>query len=169
MTRERLRLARKLRKVARQRGSRPSLRLCYRIVAAAKDTKTPVYRLAALVEKESGFQFIFGHDAGGWFPGERVTRRKYHQLRKHLSSSWSGANGVGYVQATYPPFIVDDPALWRPKHNLRFGAKLLDSLINEHGLEPGMNAYNGDPSGMYGRDLLRRSQDYAQAGLRQGP
>jgi hypothetical protein len=161
--RHRVRLARRLRKAARRRGGRPSLRLCYRIVAAAKDTKTPIYRLAALVEKESGFAFIFGHDVGGWFPGERVTRRKYRQLREHLRSSWSGANGVGYIQVTYPPFIVDDPALWRPKHNLRFGAKQLDALINLHGLVPGMNSYNGDPSGMYGRDLLRRSQEFAKA------
>jgi hypothetical protein len=161
--RRRVRLARKLHGAARRHGYRPSLKLCYRIVAAAEDTKTPIYRLAALVEKESGFKFIFGHDAGGWFPGQRVTRRKYRQLREHLRSTWSGANGIGYVQATYPPFIVEDPALWRPKHNLRFGAKLLESLIHDHGLEPGMNSYNGDPSGAYGRDLLHRSQEYAKA------
>jgi hypothetical protein len=159
----RLRLARRLQRAARSRGYRPSLRLCYRIVAAARDTKTPIRRLAALVEKESAFKFVFGHDAGGWFPGQRVTRRKYRKLRNHLRKDWSGANGVGYVQATYPAFITNDPGLWRPKHNLRWGAKQLASLIDAHGLEAGMNAYNGDPTGAYGRDLAARSRAYAQA------
>jgi hypothetical protein len=162
----RLGLARRLKRVANARGCHPSLKLCYRIVAAAQDTRTPVHRLAALVEKESGYQFIWGHDAGGWFPGERVTRRNYHQLRDHfMRGDWSGANGAGYVQVTYPQFIIDDPALWRPKHNLRWGARQLRSLIAEHGYESGLNAYNGDPTGQYGRDLRTLIGAYAN-GLR---
>jgi len=159
----RLRLARKLRGTARSRGCRPSLKLCYRIVAAARDTDTRVARLAALVEKESGYEFVFGHDAGGLFPGERVTRRKYRELAARLRSTWSGANGVGYVQATYPPFITGDSSLWRPKHNLRWGAKQLDSLIRSDGYSDGLNAYNGDPTGEYGHDLALRIAAYTSA------
>lgn len=159
----RIRLARRLQRAARRRGYHPSLRLCYRIVAAARDTRTPVARLAALVEKESGYKFIFGHDAGGLFPGERVTRSKYQQLVAHLRTTWSGANGVGYVQATYPPFLFDNPGLWRSKKNLRWGAGQLASLIRADGAEAGMNAYNGDPTGAYGRDLAVRVSAYASA------
>lgn len=160
----RVRFARRLRKLAQARGYGPSFKLCYRIVAAARGTNTPVHRLAALVEKESGYEFIFGHDAGGLYPGKRVTRAKYRALQGTLRSGW-GANGVGYVQVTYPAYILEDDALWRPKHNLRWGAKHLTSLIDEHGYEGGLNAYNGDPSGQYGRDLKLLCGAYAN-GLR---
>lgn len=161
----RVRLARKLRKLAQARGYPPSFKLCYRIVAAAKDTHTPVYRLAALVEKESGYEFVFGHDLGGAFPGERVTREKYRRLQHLLREGQPVANGVGYVQVTYPGFILEDGALWRPKHNLRWGARYLQSLIDEHGYAFGLNAYNGDESGQYGRDLKLLIGAYAN-GLR---
>jgi hypothetical protein len=159
----RLHIARRLRRVAQARGHNPSLKLCYRIVAAAHDTHTPVYRLAALVEKESAFIFQFGHDLGGAFPGERVTRSKYRRLQSLLREGKPVANGVGYVQATYPGFILEDDALWRPKHNLRWGARHLSGLIDEHGYEAGLNDYNGDPTGQYGRDLRLLIGAYANA------
>jgi hypothetical protein len=162
---ERVRLARRLYKLTRKHGFSPSLRLCYRIVAAARDTGTPVHRLAALVEKESGYVFCFGHDLGGAFPGEKVTRRKYRRLQQLLREGKPVANGVGYVQVTYPDYILEDDALWRPKHNLRWGAEQLQSLISSYGYERGLNAYNGDPSGQYGRDLRYLCGAYAN-GLR---
>lgn len=158
----RVRLARRLRNLAQARGYRPSFRLCYRIVAAAKDTGTPVYRLAALVEKESGYQFIFGHDAGGLYPGRRVTRHKYRVLQRALRAGY-GANGVGYTQVTYPTFILEDDALWRPKHNLRWGAKHLQELIDAGGYLQGLAAYNGAIE--YGYELRALIGAYAN-GLR---
>jgi hypothetical protein len=161
----RVKLARRLRKVAQARGYNPSFKLCYRIVAAARDTNTPVYRLAALVEKESGYEFVFGHDLGGAFPGERVTRRKYRILQELLRKGYSVANGVGYVQVTYPPFVTEDNALWRPKHNLRWGARHLQELIDADGYLGGLTAYNGaseygyalrDLIGAYGNSLLNK-------------
>ena len=149
----RVKLARRVQRVAESHGYRISFKLAYRIVSAAKQTKTPVHRLCALVEKESGFEFIYGHDLGGAFPGERVTRRNYRKLQQYLREGRPVANGVGYSQVTYPAFVLEDDALWRPKHNLRWGAKHLTSLTKEHGYERGLNAYNGDPSGQYGRDL----------------
>lgn len=153
-----LRLAVKLRRIAVARGSHPSLKLCYRIVDAARDTHTPVAVLAALVEKESGYQFIFGHDAGGMYPGERVTRWRYDSLRATLKAGHGGANGVGYSQVTWPPYIEKDGTLWKPKANLRWGARHLD-----HSSVEGLNAYNGDPTGAYGRDLAARISVYRQA------
>lgn len=163
-----VRTAWRLRNIARSRGNRPSFRLCYRIVDAARDTKTSLSVLAATVEKESGFQFIFGHDAGGWFPGERVTRAKYRALRNHFKSDWSGANGVGFLQITYPQFILDNADLWKPKANLRWGARYLDGLLKGSGsLASKLNPYNGDPTGAYGRDLADRVNEYRRA-LRRG-
>lgn len=155
--------ARKLHKAIEARGNECPFYLAYRIVRACEDTRTPVPRLAALVEKESGFKMIFGHDAGGLFPGERVTRRKYRALQNSLRAGAGGANGVGLIQATYPPFIEEDDDLWREKHNLRWGAELLDSLIRSSGREQGMNNFNGDPTGAYGRDLSLRVTQYTAA------
>jgi len=154
----RIRIAVKLKRVAERRGFRCSFKLAYRIVAAAEDTHTPVAVLAGLVEKESAYQFIFGHDAGGLYPGERVTRWRYESLRNTLKAGHGGANGVGYVQVTYPPFIIGDGSLWRPKHNLRWGARNLN-----YESAASLNAYNGDPTGIYGHSLLAIIGEYRNA------
>jgi hypothetical protein len=161
---ERARTAWKLYRFARKRGHSPSFRLCYRIVDAARDTGTSAAVLAATVEKESGFRHIFGHDAGGWFAGKPVTEARYKDLRNHLRADWSGANGVGYVQVTYPPFITADGTLWKPKANLRWGARHLADLLEGKGsLASKLNAYNGDPTGQYGRDLAAIVRAYRLA------
>lgn len=150
--RRRARVARALRGVSRDRGYRIPFRLAYRIVAAANAERLSAPSMFALVEQETAFQFIFGHDLGGLFAGAKVTKKLYRQLQGHLRSTHgSGANGVGYVQATYWSFIVNDDDLWMPKHNLRWGAEYQHRLIVEDGRDVGFNAYNGDPSGAYGR------------------
>lgn len=158
----RVRIARALRSVARARGYRPSWKLAFRITAAANDKRLSAPGMWALVEQETGFKFIFGHDLGGLFPGAKVTRRLYRQLQAHLRSTHgSGANGVGYVQATYWSFIVNENGLWRPKRNLRWGAEYQRTLIvQEGGQQAGYNAYNGDPSGAYGRARMEITDAY---------
>ena len=159
--------------VARRHGFDPSIRLCYRIVAAAEDTDTPLHRLSALVEKETGFRHIFGCDAGSILCHRRVTRRRYRKLQRHVRAG-GVSNGVSYVQVTYGGFLlgeasvnygIDGDALWRPKANLRWGAKHLNALINQHGRLGGYNAYNGDPTGQYGRDLAALALAW-ESGLR---
>lgn len=143
----RARRARAIRSTARSRGFRPSFRLCYRICAAANAEHLRDYHLVALVEQESGFQFIFGHDVGGPFPGEKVTQEKYRRLVAHIRAGGT-SNGVGYVQATWGPELVEHPGLWKPKANLRWGARFQKTLgVNQDGF----NRYNGDPTGGYGR------------------
>jgi hypothetical protein len=154
-----MRIARALRRIARGRGLHPSLRLCYRIVAAANAEHVSAAVLMALVEQESAFQFIFGHDAGGPFPGQRVTKRRYRELVAHVRAGGT-SNGVGYVQATWGPALEESPGLWKPKANLRWGARFQRGL----GLsETGFNAYNGDPTGAYGRDRVAITNAYMEA------
>lgn len=113
----------------------------------------------ALVEQESAFQFIFGHDAAGPFPGQKVTKKLYRQLVEIVSHGGT-SNGVGYVQATWGPALEESPGLWKPKANLRWGARFQRSL----GLsETGFNAYNGDPSGAYGRERVAIINAYKEA------
>lgn len=155
----RARRARAIRKTARARGYRPSFRLCYRICAAANKERITDFALAALVEQESAFAFIFGHDVGGPFPGEKVTRDLYHQLLAHIRGGGT-SNGVGYVQATWGPELLAHPGLWRPKVNLRWGARFQKGF----GFDlTGLNRYNGDPTGAYGRARREISDVYRKA------
>lgn len=159
--RRRARIARALRAVARARGYRISFKLAYRIVAAANDQRVSGPVLFALVEQETGYKAIFGHDIGGLFAGQKVTKKLYRQLQGHLKATHGpGANGVSYVQATYWSFITNDDDLWKPKHNLRWGAEYQRRLMDEDGRQAGMNAYNGDPSGAYGAVRLQITESY---------
>jgi hypothetical protein len=152
----RARRARSIHRTARRRGYRPSLRLCWRICAAANDERIHDYQLAALVEQESAFRFVFGHDVGGPFPGRKVTRSLYRQLVAHVRRGGT-YNGVGYVQATWGPELVEHPGLWKPKANLRWGAAFQKGLGLD---EAGLNRYNGDPSGGYGRARVAINDAY---------
>lgn len=148
--RRRVRRARAIRSTARARGYRPSFRLCYRICAAANDEDFRDYNLAALVEQESGYRFVFGHDVGGAFPGARVTKKLYRQLVEIIRVGGT-SNGVGYVQATWGPELLKHPGLWKPKVNLRWGARFQNDLGTD---QKGFNSYNGDPTGSYGRQRV---------------
>lgn len=158
LTLRRARRARAIRATARERGYRPSFRLCYRICAAAHDKELRDYHLAALVEQESAFRFIFGHDVGGPFPGQKVTRDLYRQLVEHVRAGGT-SNGVGYVQATWGPELEQRPGLWKPKVNLRWGAHFQKELgVNQDGF----NRYNGDPTGGYGRARVAIDNAYRE-------
>ncbi len=97
----------------------------------------------ALVEQESNFQHIFGHDVGGLFAGQPVTRSRYRRLRAHLEATGRGANGVGYTQITYFTYILENPGLWKKRANVYFGLGLVADSIKAHGQRTGLAAYNG--------------------------
>lgn len=154
----RARRARAIRKTARVRGYRPSFRLCYRICAAANAEDFRDYYLVALVEQESAFQFIFGHDVGGPFPGQKVTKKLYRKLVEIVRRGGT-SNGVGFVQATWGPALEESPGLWKPKANLRWGARFQKGLGTD---QSGFNAYNGDPTGGYGRARVQINAAYRE-------
>lgn len=170
---KKLRLARKVQRIgSRNLGvSGPSIREAYRTVAAADATNTPLYRLCAMVEKETAWRHIFGCDAGSILCHENVTRARYRRLQEHVRGG-GVSNGVSYVQVTYGGFLlgeasvnygIDGDALWRPKYNLRWGALHLNHLVRTLGRDSGYNAYNGDPTGAYGRDLQARATAWYNA------
>lgn len=97
----------------------------------------------ALVQKESGFRHVFGHDAGGLFPGLPVTRKRYRRLRRSLLEKRGGANGVGYTQITYFVYIVEHPGLWRRRPNIYFGIGIFADYVRRLGERTGAGAYNG--------------------------
>lgn len=101
----------------------------------------------ALVQQESDFQHIFGADAGGLFPHEPVTRRRYRQLRDHLrATGGQGANGVGLTQITYYTYVLENPGLWKKRANVYFGLALIADNVDSYGERKGLAVYNGGPS-----------------------
>lgn len=98
----------------------------------------------AVCQQESGFRHIFGHDVGGLFPGEPVTRSRYRRLRSRLQATGgSGANGVGLFQVTYWTYIVDRPGLWRKRANVYFGISIVADYVKRLGERTGLGSYNG--------------------------
>lgn len=129
-----LQLARK----AKKAGAKNSLR----IVREARRTKLPVSWAFALVDQESGFCNIFGHDAGSILKGQPVTRSRVRQLLAHVGAG-GNSNGVGFTQLTWPPYIRLADQLGGAhvvKNQLRVGFEVLADCGD---LEANAWRYNG--------------------------
>lgn len=116
----------------------------------------------ALIQQESNFRHVFGHDVGGVFPGLSVTRGRYRYLRRSLKAGNGGANGVGYTQITYPGYIIDHPGLWRRRPNIYFGIGIFADYVRRLGERRGAGAYNGgeaNPQYGYADQLLAKARE----------
>lgn len=121
-------------------GSRYSLR----IVWEARRAGIPVSLGFALIEQESGFRNVFGHDPTIFVGAGVVTKQKYLAYRKQRGRT--RMQGVGPAQLTW--WAYQDAAdklggCWIPKHNIRVAFELLASHIRRLGTEAGIAAYNG--------------------------
>ncbi len=134
------------------------------ILAACHTTGLPLSYGLALVEKETGFRNVFGHDPTSSIPvswrGSRVTRAKY-RVYKAARKRGRGMQGVGPVQLTWFAFQDQADAVGgchKPYPNLVVGFRLLASLINQHGKEAGAGAFNGTgpAAEAYGRDWVHK-------------
>lgn len=133
------------------------------IAFACRKLKLPYALGYALVSQESGFRHIFGHDAGGLFPGLPVTRARYRALREHLKATHGpGANGAGLTQPTYWTYIVQNPGLWKKRANVYWGLGILAGLIAKYGEHTGIGAYNGgeaNPVDSYADSVEAKARD----------
>lgn len=115
----------------------------------------------AMFEQESNFESIYGHDSGGLFPGERVTRLNYAAFREAVvDSGGSGANGVGLGQVTYWTYIRDHRGLWKPRVQVYLAVSILADLVHRLGEKEGVGAYNGgegNPNPTYSAQVLRKA------------
>ena len=135
------------------------------IVAEAQRAGLALALACALVEQESSFRNVFGHDAvKNPIPkGSRVTRESYERYRGFRDAGL-GAQGVGVTQLTFP--ALQDKAdqlggCWKVGNQLRVGYELLAELIARHGVRGGLAAYNAgsvtSPAGLeYARRVLER-------------
>ena len=140
------------------------------IVAAAKRARLPLPLACALVEQESSFRNVFGHDAvANPVKGGRVTRERFEQYRKFRDRGL-GAQGVGVTQLTFPPFQDRADALggcWKVRHQLRVGFEVLAGAIGQHGVRGGLAVYNAgsasSPAGLeYAKKVLTRERRWQQ-------
>jgi hypothetical protein len=142
-----------------------------RIVAEAKRAGLPLPLACALVEQESSFRNVFGHDAvqNPIAKGSRVTRASYESYRGFRDQGF-GAQGVGVTQLTFPPFQdrADDlGGCWKVRNQLRVGYQVLAGAIASHGVRGGLAAYNaGSPTSSaglnYAAEVLTRRRRWKQ-------
>jgi hypothetical protein len=129
------------------------------VIAACHSTGLPLSYGLALLEKESGFKNVFGHDAvANPIKGGTVTRARYAEYKRRRKRG-EGMQGVGYTQLTWYVFQDHADALggcWKPYPNIVVGFRLLRDLIHSHGVQHGAARYNGTgpDAEAYGRNFL---------------
>jgi murein DD-endopeptidase MepM/ murein hydrolase activator NlpD len=121
------------------------------IVRESKRYGVPVSLVCAVLEVETGFQNVFGHDdvrnpikspPRGLLA---VTEARYRQYLKFRHAGL-GNQGVGPMQLTSPGLQDRADALggcWKVDPNIRVGVEYLAGNIQRLGLRRGVIAYNG--------------------------
>lgn len=128
---------------ARAAGARYQLR----IVREARAEGVQLSLAFALVEQESGFQNVFGHDPTIFAGAGKVTKAKYLQYKlRRGPQGRGGMQGVGPCQLTW--WETQDAAdreggCWNPTANIRIGLRALAASIRDHGQHAGIARYNG--------------------------
>lgn len=145
------------------------------IVQAATATGIPLAILAAMVQKESGGQNIYGRDgkdtaSPGVYANDyplQVTKENFTEFRAAVLAGQK-SNGVGPSQITYPGYWKQYPdyPFWDVLANLKFGATLLMDLLDGDTSDASISSagahYNGGTSPnekavAYGADLLTKT------------
>jgi hypothetical protein len=154
--------ARKVVLVARARMA--GAHYAWRIIDEASKASVGPALALAMVEQETRFHHVFGHDPTIFQGAGRVTEDKYKAYLRERNASGHPPRlmqGVGLMQLTW--YQLQDEAdrqggCWKIRPNLRVGFRHLRSLIDAHGMVAGIAAYNGSGSGAdeYARMVLLR-------------
>lgn len=140
--------------------------MAYNLVRAARVSGIPVSLACALVEQESGFTNVFGHDPSIYAGAGRVTRDKYLAYKRaRMASGNRRMQGVGPCQLTW--YATQDAAdraggCWRPYYNMLTGFGTLADSIRRHGTAPGIASYNGSGEAAirYASQVLERQRKW---------
>jgi murein DD-endopeptidase MepM/ murein hydrolase activator NlpD len=134
------------------------------IVRESKRSGVAIPLICAVIEVESGFRNVFGHDnvrnpvkspPGGLL---EVTVERYREYLRHRRAGL-GNQGVGPMQLTSPGLQDRADALGgchAVGPNIRVGVEYLAAKIKERGLYKGVAAYNG--STIYADKVLAREK-----------
>ncbi len=139
-------------------------KIAHHIAYACRKEKLRYALAFAMFDQESGFQVIYGHDAGGLNPGQKVTWENYPRFRRLvIERQGIGANGVGLGQVTYWTYIRDHAGLWRPKVQVYLATSILADYVHRLGEFTGCGSYNGgetNPNETYAREVLERADKW---------
>jgi murein DD-endopeptidase MepM/ murein hydrolase activator NlpD len=121
------------------------------IVREARRHGVPVSLVCAVLEVETGFQNVYGHDAvrnpiKSPPRGLKVVTEESYKQYLHFRRQGLGNQGVGPMQLTSPGLQDRADTLggcWRVDPNLRVGVEYLAGNIQRLGLYRGVAAYNG--------------------------
>lgn len=148
---------------AKANGAQYSLR----IVIEARRAGIPISLGFALVEQESGFRNVYGHDpvANRAPKGGRVTKHNYLNVYLPDRKAGRGMQGVGPCQLTWYAFQDQADHLggcWIAKNNIRVAFDHLAALIRSNGVKTGLRAYNGSGPNAerYARQVLARQSKW---------
>ncbi|MGZ6709504.1 MAG: peptidoglycan DD-metalloendopeptidase family protein [Solirubrobacteraceae bacterium] len=136
------------------------------IIAEARRSNVPVSLVCAVMEDESSFTNVFGHDGVAnpiksvhGRPNLVVTEALYKSYLQHRNRG-EGCQGVGPMQLT-SAFLQDRAdklgGCFKPGPNIRVGVEYLASLIAKFGgVHGGLKAYNG--SSAYADHVMDRAR-----------
>lgn len=128
------------------------------IIEQARKAGLPLSLGFALIEHESAFRKVFGHDPTIFVGAGTVTREKYMAYRSARRSSGNRLmQGVGEGQLTW--WETQDLAdryggCWRAEANVRAAFETLAARIRSMGYVLGVERYNGT-----GPDAVRYSRE----------
>lgn len=140
------------------------------IVIAAREADIQVSLLCAVLEQETGFKNVYGHD-GVRNPIKspprgllRVTRDNYRDYLTHRKRG-EGSQGVGPMQLTWDEYQDKADKLggcWNPRVNILVGAEALADLIRQYGKTAGIARYNGSGAAAqaYARSVLSKARKW---------
>ena len=153
--------------VLRDKAKRHGANYCIAIIEEARRADLPISLGFALIEQESGFANVFGHDPTIFAGAGTVTKAKYQRYRRARGSHGQGGmQGVGPAQLTYWSFqdrADDRGGCWVARHNIRVGFELLAALVKRHGKRKGLAIYNGgsaNPNYAYADQVLARQRKW---------
>lgn len=133
------------------KAKRYGARYALRIVLEARRAGIPVSLGFALIEQESAFRNVFGHDPSIFRGAGDVTRRKYLAYKRQRGRRGQGGmQGVGPAQLTYYAFQDSADKIggcWQPKHNIRVAFTDLAAMIRTWGRRTGLGVYNAGLAG----------------------
>ena len=148
------------------------------IVSEARRSGVPVALVCAVIEKETHFTNVFGHDAVANpvkspprpAPDLEVTEARYRRYLEHRKRG-EGNQGVGPMQLTDPGLQDRADKLggcWQPDRNIRVGVEFLADNIEQLGRKAGIQAYNGASGDAYATAVLALEERW-RARLRERP
>jgi hypothetical protein len=156
-----------LAELAKAHGASYSLR----IVWEARRAGIPISLAFALVEQESSFRNVWGHDPppnGGTsqLGGNPVSKTAYLAYKKRRGPvGHGGMQGVGPCQLTW--YSKQDRAdelggCWVAKHNIRVALEDLAALVKQYGERRGLARYNGSgiAAERYAQQVLDRQRKW---------